>query len=96
MSKDGVSEAFKAELTFSEESIQDNQKNYQVWHHRKMLVCWAAGYDENTKVLELSCPLAKKKLRDQELELTYSLLLSHDPKNYHVWQHRQWILQVFK
>ena len=30
----------KEELEFCEDSVNDNLKNYQVWHHRRELVTW--------------------------------------------------------
>ena len=31
----------------------------------------------------------------KELRLT-EMVLSHDAKNYHAWQHRQWVIRTFK
>jgi len=95
ITKEGLIPAFEKEFTFSLESIEQNQKNYQVWHHRKILTQWAAGYNEETERIELSCPDARLLLVKQELDLTCQLL-DKDAKNYHAWQHRQWILNAFK
>ena len=95
MTANGVSEAFDREFKFSADMIEDNQKNYQVWHHRKSLVSWAVGYNEDTGEMLLKDPEATQQVVRQELELT-EVLLAKDGKNYHDWQHRQWVLNVFQ
>jgi len=85
---------FDTEVTFSTELIEDNPKNYQVWHHRKVLVSWAAGYDEVTKKHSIGDPKDVDFLGKRELQLT-AALLRKDAKNYHAWQHRQWVVSVF-
>jgi protein farnesyltransferase/geranylgeranyltransferase type-1 subunit alpha len=94
MTKDGLNEEFTQELDFSRELIEENQKNYQVWHHRKILVSWAAGFSEETGRITLECKEARLLLTMQELELTIKFL-KEDAKNYHAWQHRQWVLTTF-
>ena len=94
MTKDGLNEEFVQELDFSRELIEENQKNYQVWHHRKILVSWAAGFNEETGKSTLECEEARLQLTMQELELTVQFL-DKDAKNYHAWQHRQWVLTTF-
>jgi hypothetical protein len=95
MTKTGLKEEFEKEFTFSRLMIEENQKNYQVWHHRKILVSWAAGYDENTGNKTLLCADSCTKLVSQELDLTQRVLRK-DSKNYHAWQHRQWVLLTFR
>jgi len=95
MTEKGLSEEFDKEFEFSRSMIEENQKNYQVWHHRKILVSWASGYDENTGTKRLECVESCKKLVRQEVELTKKVLRK-DAKNYHAWQHRQWVLYTFK
>lgn len=75
--------------------IMNNQKNYQVWHHRKAMVIAVVGYDEVTKTMASTDFEAQKIVFDEELKLTREVL-GCDSKNYHAWQHRQWILSVFK
>jgi len=94
ITKNGLNEEFEKEFEFSRQMIEDNQKNYQVWHHRKMLVSWAAGYDDESREILLKCEEAKEKLAKMELDLTEKIL-QKDAKNYHAWQHRQWVLGTF-
>jgi Protein prenyltransferase, alpha subunit len=36
-------------------------------------------------------------LQDPSYELSFTeAILSQDPKNYHAWQHRQWVIRTFK
>jgi protein farnesyltransferase/geranylgeranyltransferase type-1 subunit alpha len=95
ITSNGLSEQFEKEFEFSRQMIEDNQKNYQVWHHRKMLGSWAAGYKEDIDEISLTCEESKKKLARMEIDLTEKML-TRDPKNYHAWQHRQWVLSTFK
>jgi protein farnesyltransferase/geranylgeranyltransferase type-1 subunit alpha len=92
--RNGVSKEFALEFQFCQEMVDQNQKNYQVWHHRKSIVAWAAGLNDDKcgESLSLTDDLATLQL--QELNLT-ERLLSIDAKNYHVWQHRQWIISLF-
>jgi len=53
------------------------------------------GYDEVTKQMSSTDAEAKKRIFEEELRLTKDLLIC-DSKNYHAWQHRQWILSIFR
>jgi len=94
MGKDGVSKEFALEFKFCQDMIDQNQKNYQVWHHRKSIVSWTAGLKEDKVGVLLTLTEELASLQLQELNLT-ERLLSIDAKNYHVWQHRQWIISLF-
>lgn len=94
LSAEGLNQKFQEEFKFSLSMIDENPKNYQVWHHRKILVSWAAGYDEETGKISPQCENHGQDLLEQELELT-ALLIEKDVKNYHAWQHRQWLLTTF-
>ncbi|ODM88605.1 Protein farnesyltransferase/geranylgeranyltransferase type-1 subunit alpha [Orchesella cincta] len=91
----GLDKEFEKEFTFCEKMIENIQKNYQVWHHQKALVSWAVGYDETMKTMQVKNPEALNIVFKRELQLTKDIL-SYDAKNYHAWQHRQWILSIFK
>lgn len=75
--------------------IENNQKNYQVWHHQKALVTWAVGYDEVAKTMAVADKNIQSIIFKRELQLTRHIL-GFDAKNYHAWQHRQWILSIFR
>ena len=95
MKNQSLSPEFEEEMTFSKDMIEENNKNYQVWHHRRILVTWAAGYDEDTVKHSLEDDKDCDAILKRELKLT-SELLNKDSKNYHAWQHRQWVLKIFK
>lgn len=95
ITKDGLNKEFEKEYEFSRQMIEENQKNYQVWHHRKSLVAWAAEYDDDSEEISLTDVELCTKLARLELVLTEKILET-DAKNYHAWQHRQWVLRTFK
>ncbi|KAI9729051.1 MAG: CAAX geranylgeranyltransferase alpha subunit [Chrysothrix sp. TS-e1954] len=57
-------------------------KNYQIWHHRQMLL---------TRLKELEPPLEACKGESEFL----SEMFEQDVKNYHVWSYRQWLVREF-
>lgn len=93
--ENGLDKEFEKEFTFCEKMIESNQKNYQVWHHQKALVTWAVGYDEIAKTMQVTEKDKQDIIFKRELQLTKHIL-AFDAKNYHAWQHRQWILSVFR
>lgn len=67
-----------------------NQKNYQIWHHRQLLIehIYPSLAPDRAKVLELA--RSEAAFMDQMFEL--------DSKNYHVWSYREYFvrkLQLF-
>ena len=60
-------------------------KNYQVWHHRRLLLTYIYSKDSATK----SPDLLLKELKFIEK------VFDEDSKNYHTWSYRQWILGNF-
>lgn len=93
--KYGLDREFEKEFNFCERMIENNQKNYQVWHHQKALVTWAVGYDEVAKTMAVVDKNIQSIIFKRELQLTRHIL-GFDAKNYHAWQHRQWILSIFR
>jgi len=61
------------ELDFIDGIVEENQKNYQIYHHRQAIV------EEMSK--------RGKADFERELEFTQQLI-DHDQKNYHVWSYR--------
>eukprot|EP00814_Leptocylindrus_danicus_P008150 CAMPEP_0116005620 /NCGR_PEP_ID=MMETSP0321-20121206/1267_1 /TAXON_ID=163516 /ORGANISM="Leptocylindrus danicus var. danicus, Strain B650" /LENGTH=241 /DNA_ID=CAMNT_0003474069 /DNA_START=167 /DNA_END=892 /DNA_ORIENTATION=- len=59
-----------------------NPKNYQIWYHRRSLLVFEC--DGNDK--------SSDGLVKNELEYIQSVL-EIDPKNYHAWSHRQWVVR---
>lgn len=68
-----LNEDLNDELSFIEDIAEENQKNYQIYHHRQRIV------EE----------MAKRGIANFTRELEFSKqLLDLDQKNYHVWSYR--------
>ncbi|KAI6248152.1 Protein farnesyltransferase/geranylgeranyltransferase type-1 subunit alpha [Erysiphe necator] len=79
-----------AELEWLNEIALQNQKNYQIWHHRQLLINHL--YPSITKD-----PSAIEELILSETEFMEKMF-EEDSKNYHVWSYRQFLarkLQLF-
>jgi len=73
------------ELEWVNEVALDNEKNYQIWHHRQTLV--------NHIYSSISSdPTAVQKLAESELSFM-TLMFNADSKNYHVWSYRQYLVR---
>lgn len=90
-----LSSSIKDELAWVNEVALENQKNYQIWHHRQLLI---------STLLDGPSPTADEKdvhitSRESILDLARSELLfmsmmfERDSKNYHVWSYRQWLVR---
>ncbi|KAK0635338.1 hypothetical protein B0T17DRAFT_485575 [Bombardia bombarda] len=62
-----------------------NLKNYQIWHHRHLLV------DNYYPTLASGPPSTLSRFADSEREFL-SAILAHDTKNYHVWSYRSYLV----
>lgn len=62
----------------------DNLKNYQIWHHRRLLMdhYFPTLSEDPSKVAELA--------KSEQEFLTQ--ILAEDTKNYHVWSYRQYLV----
>lgn len=72
------------ELAFVNEIALDNQKNYQIWHHRQLLI-------EHLYPSISSSPSSLEALADSE-RYFMTLMFNEDAKNYHVWSYRQYLV----
>ncbi|TVY82949.1 Mevalonate kinase [Lachnellula suecica] len=73
-----LSSSIPEELAWVNEVALENQKNYQIWHHRQLLI--------DTLYPTLS-PADLKVLEDSERNFM-TQMFSLDAKNYHVWSYR--------
>jgi len=73
------------ELLLMDEIATAYLKNYQVWHHRRLLLTYIYSKDPATR----SPDLLLKELKFIEK------VFEEDSKNYHTWSYRQWILSNF-
>ncbi|KAL1116156.1 hypothetical protein AAG570_005651 [Ranatra chinensis] len=96
----------KEELKFAKEIIEDNPKNYQVWHHRMVIVQMSNDPSIELKFIAdmlkedpknyhawqyRQWVLRKYKLFDNELEYT-DKLLKEDIRNNSAWNHRYYVI----
>lgn len=75
------------EINWLNEVALANLKNYQIWHHRQLLM------DYYYPTIETSDPAAAKKLARSEQEFV-GRILEEDTKNYHVWSYRQYLVET--
>ena len=76
---------------------------WKVWQHRRVLIEWVQDpghelrWDRFSRFCWFSvifCRLIQVYLTYTDFSFTESILAG-DQKNYHAWQHRQWVLQAF-
>ncbi|KAK3956519.1 hypothetical protein QBC32DRAFT_330856 [Pseudoneurospora amorphoporcata] len=72
------------EIEWLNEVALANLKNYQIWHHRHLLV-------EHYYPTIASDPTALAQFAKQERDFLIAIL-SEDTKNYHVWSYRSWLV----
>ncbi|KAK3402898.1 hypothetical protein B0T20DRAFT_485741 [Sordaria brevicollis] len=72
------------EIEWLNEVALANLKNYQIWHHRHLLV-------EHYYPTIASDPEALAQFAKQERDFLIAIL-SEDTKNYHVWSYRSWLV----
>ncbi|PTB69476.1 alpha subunit of hypothetical CAAX farnesyltransferase [Trichoderma citrinoviride] len=64
----------------------DNLKNYQIWHHRQLLLD-----HHHAATLSAADPEAARQFAKSETDFI-SRILAEDTKNYHVWSYRQYLV----
>mmetsp|Transcript_34351 Transcript_34351/g.96845 ORF Transcript_34351/g.96845 Transcript_34351/m.96845 type:complete len:346 (+) Transcript_34351:279-1316(+) len=67
-------------------SLCGGSKNYQLWNHRRFLVQGIIG--------PLGSGPQRESAVETELAFTHDVLVD-EPKHYHAWAHRQWVVQEF-
>ena len=77
--------SMKSELVWLNDISLDNQKNYQIWHHRQLLI-------DNLYPAISSDPAALKELAESEIDFM-TQMFNEDAKNYHVWSYRQYFVR---
>ncbi|KAJ6781029.1 hypothetical protein PWT90_04931 [Aphanocladium album] len=73
------------EIAWLNEVALDNLKNYQIWHHRQLLL-------DHYVPLIFSDDAAVKALARSESAFL-ATMLAEDTKNYHVWSYRQYMVR---
>ncbi|ODV95249.1 hypothetical protein PACTADRAFT_49998 [Pachysolen tannophilus NRRL Y-2460] len=69
------------ELEWCERVALENQKNYQIWHYRQLLIELYINNNGKFKP-EFEYPLI-------------DTMIGEDNKNYHVWAYRKWLVEKF-
>ncbi|KAJ3010761.1 UNVERIFIED_CONTAM: CAAX geranylgeranyltransferase alpha subunit [Siphonaria sp. JEL0065] len=69
----------RKELEYTTTVGLEHHKNYQVWHHREVIVTLIG--------LDLDVIAKEKKYINDQFEI--------DAKNYHAWSYRQWLVRKF-
>ncbi|KAI8622599.1 hypothetical protein BC830DRAFT_1088972 [Chytriomyces sp. MP71] len=78
----------RKELAYATEVGLEHHKNYQVWHHREVVVTQlaAAAAGQGSGIADVIAT-----------ELAYiNQQLDADSKNYHAWSYRQWLVRHFQ
>lgn len=70
-----------AELDWCEEVALDNEKNYQIWNYRQLIV---------SAILALPNAARFDPHRENPV---MAVMLDLDPKNHHVWAYRKWLVE---
>lgn len=72
------------EIEWLNEVSLDNLKNYQIWHHRRLLM------DHYYPTIKTQREEVEKLAKSEQAFLTQ--ILAEDTKNYHVWSYRQYLV----
>ncbi|KAI3396453.1 hypothetical protein diail_12173 [Diaporthe ilicicola] len=80
----GMKASIPEEIEWLNQVSLENLKNYQIWHHRRLLMDhYYPSIESNSE--------EKAKLAKSEQEFL-AQILAEDTKNYHVWSYRQYLV----
>jgi protein farnesyltransferase/geranylgeranyltransferase type-1 subunit alpha len=74
----------QVELEWLNEIALANQKNYQIWHHRQLIV--------EAIFPSLVTPAEQQEFAKSEVDFI-TIMFEEDSKNYHVWSYRQYLVR---
>ncbi|KAI5951244.1 RAM2 [Candida jiufengensis] len=72
------------ELDWCEQIAIDNEKNYQIWNYRQLVINEILQNEESPKEFN---PYREYPVLEA--------MLDSDPKNHHVWSYRKWLIEKF-
>ncbi|CAH2354058.1 protein farnesyltransferase/geranylgeranyltransferase type-1 subunit alpha [[Candida] railenensis] len=75
------------ELDWCEQLALDNEKNYQIWNYRQLIIELIISRETSDTV---------KKFNAYHEFPIVDEMLSQDSKNHHVWSYRKWLVERFK
>lgn len=75
------------ELDWCEQLALDNEKNYQIWNYRQLII--------ELIISKETIDTVKKFNAYHEFPIVDEML-SQDSKNHHVWSYRKWLVERFK
>ncbi|KAF8470843.1 hypothetical protein BDZ91DRAFT_719103 [Kalaharituber pfeilii] len=76
------------EIEYLNRVAVQHEKNYQIWHHRQMVM------DRVGELLAEQKDKVKEMIRSEHAFT--AKMFDLDSKNYHVWSYRQWLVRRFK
>ncbi|CAK9436106.1 uncharacterized protein LODBEIA_P06640 [Lodderomyces beijingensis] len=80
------------ELDWCEQVALDNEKNYQIWNYRQLIIGELLS-NEARETIEAR----ETRIFDPHREYPIlEAMLDSDPKNHHVWTYRKWLVEKFK
>jgi protein farnesyltransferase/geranylgeranyltransferase type-1 subunit alpha len=82
------------ELEWVNETALRFQKNYQIWHHRFLILGKIKEKAEAQQGQEGQDEFNLEQIVDGEREFVKQMF-ELDAKNYHVWSYRQWLVKTF-
>ncbi|KAK6205537.1 uncharacterized protein RJT21DRAFT_80993 [Scheffersomyces amazonensis] len=74
------------ELDWCEQVALENEKNYQIWNYRQLII---------ERILATTTETSRKYEPHREFPILEAMLDS-DPKNHHVWSYRKWLVEKFQ
>lgn len=80
-----LKKSIREELEWVNKVAIENEKNYQIWHHRQILI-------DSLYPSIASDPAEIAELAHSELNFM-TLMFDADSKNYHVWSYRQYLVR---
>ncbi|KAI5965501.1 RAM2 [Candida theae] len=74
------------ELDWCEQIALDNEKNYQIWNYRQLII---------NEIVKQETSNGKDKFDPHREFPIMEAMLDADPKNHHVWSYRKWLVEKF-
>ncbi|EDK42249.1 CAAX geranylgeranyltransferase alpha subunit [Lodderomyces elongisporus] len=84
------------ELDWCEQIALDNEKNFQIWNYRQLIINEIIAMEENSAENADEKEVKRKVQFDPHREFPImAAMLDSDSKNHHVWSYRKWLVEKF-